>query len=212
MGSWSRRLEAGRRFCGGQDEGVSGPSLNPLVSFIVASRCFVVSVALVSPAPIPPKMPSPRRNTCLSFLTPEKTFTPHGVPIGGHRDYRGGRDGTPRGHVWGPEGFSEGAALFDIHGHNLRVIEIDSAPWFVAADVSKALGLTSQAQVKAVLNLTSIEVQDFRVAQIDNAPWFVAADIANSLGLTSTAQVKATSNMSSIHIRDYRVAQIDNAP
>ncbi|WP_417728185.1 Bro-N domain-containing protein [Roseovarius sp.] len=31
-------------------------------------------------------------------------------------------------------------SLYDFKGHSIRVIEIDNAPWFVAADVCKALG------------------------------------------------------------------------
>jgi prophage antirepressor-like protein len=54
-------------------------------------------------------------------------------------------------------------SLFDFQGHNIRVVTLDDTPWFLAVDVSKALGLSSQAQVKALLNLTLRDVQDYRV-------------------------------------------------
>ncbi len=41
--------------------------------------------------------------------------------------------------------------------------QIDDAPWFVAADIAKALGLTSTAQVKAISNMPSTHVRDYRV-------------------------------------------------
>jgi prophage antirepressor-like protein len=36
-------------------------------------------------------------------------------------------------------------SLYDFKGHNIRVVEIDNSPWFVAADVCKALSLTNTA-------------------------------------------------------------------
>ncbi|MFD2175530.1 BRO family protein [Rhodobacter lacus] len=36
-----------------------------------------------------------------------------------------------------------------LKGHNIRAVTIDDAPWFVAADVCKALGLTNTATAVA---------------------------------------------------------------
>ncbi|MBR2575004.1 MAG: hypothetical protein IKE14_11820 [Loktanella sp.] len=43
------------------------------------------------------------------------------------------------------------------------MIEIDNTPWFIAADVTMALGLSQTAQVKATSNMSSNHVQDFRI-------------------------------------------------
>ena len=43
------------------------------------------------------------------------------------------------------------------------MVEINNAPWFVAADVCKALGLTQTAQSKAISNMNSNHVRQQRV-------------------------------------------------
>jgi prophage antirepressor-like protein len=44
-------------------------------------------------------------------------------------------------------------SLYDFKGHNIRVVEIDNNPWFVAADVCKALGLGNTTQaVASIIN------------------------------------------------------------
>ena len=53
--------------------------------------------------------------------------------------------------------------LFDFNGHTIRVVELDGTPWFVAADVCKALTIGSAAQAEAISNLGSTEVRDHRI-------------------------------------------------
>ncbi|MFD2173968.1 Bro-N domain-containing protein [Rhodobacter lacus] len=43
------------------------------------------------------------------------------------------------------------------------MVQIDGAPWFVAADVGKALGLSQPAQSKAVRNMKIGNVSNYRV-------------------------------------------------
>ncbi len=43
------------------------------------------------------------------------------------------------------------------------MIEIDNAPWFVASDVSAALGIDKTAQSKAIAKLTSTQLRLLRV-------------------------------------------------
>ena len=53
--------------------------------------------------------------------------------------------------------------LFDFKGHDIRVVELDGTPWFVAADICKPLGLSSAAQTMALSNLKISEVGNIRL-------------------------------------------------
>lgn len=49
----------------------------------------------------------------------------------------------------------QNVSLYDFKGHQVRVVELDGNPWFVAVDVCAALGLTNTTQ--AVKNLSKDE-------------------------------------------------------
>mgnify|MGYP000700970974 CR=1 FL=1 len=51
---------------------------------------------------------------------------------------------------------------FDFNDNEIRIVEIDGEPWFLAADVCNALGLTNVAAATSQ-NLTNREVQNFRI-------------------------------------------------
>ncbi|MFD2173967.1 Bro-N domain-containing protein [Rhodobacter lacus] len=59
-------------------------------------------------------------------------------------------------------------SLYDFHGHSIRVVQIDNAPWFIAADVCKALTVGNTTD--ATLNLDLIEVQNYRVPGTKGRP------------------------------------------
>lgn len=50
---------------------------------------------------------------------------------------------------------------FKFNTNTIRVTEIDGEPWFVAADVGKALGIINMSTT--TVNLRSAEVQNYRV-------------------------------------------------
>ena len=54
-------------------------------------------------------------------------------------------------------------SLFNFNGHDVRVVMIDGAPWWVAVDVCRALGLTIEGgATRHLRNLSKVEVASWR--------------------------------------------------
>lgn len=65
--------------------------------------------------------------------------------------------------------------LFDFNGHNIRVVDLDGTPWFVAADVCKALGIKN-ARHAVMENVASNDVKRQAIAGQRGRPMLVVTE------------------------------------
>lgn len=60
------------------------------------------------------------------------------------------------------------STLFNFNGHNIRVVDLDGTPWFVSADVCKALAIINGPHARQ--NIASTDVQNYRVPGTKGRP------------------------------------------